>query len=517
MLDSRGIGRMLDMPISTLLKVLRNILRCYPYKITHVQQLLHANLEALYRPKDSGIKKWKLRKNSLGQFSSYFKQLCEQSLITGFPTIIATRTPWRKVVKIIVFVGCTCGFLYQTSEFLELYWAYPTMVDIKVENPDSVVLPAISFCNANRIRRKALCTMIPDDCGWFDNRSEFCTTYPKYCIPWEKDEDNVYAIPMFAYYDNVNRSREYVRQLGEKMEDIIQGCLIKTNSIFPCKNYVSVSWVDNDGYPFNCFTVETLWGQPDEEQINIPLEGKVSMLLNLQPEEYTLYYDLVLVHIGLHEAHGLGNPFREGIKLQAGRTYDIFVNQRVTIRLGAPYVTNCTNYTELWKKNGGYGSLTRRACTEKCKMESMIETEGCAAQTISYPEEYSICPDGVYPSDAIVEKCSQQCNEACKEVSYNLRQEVIFDQSAKCIDDANCKERTLFMNFVFNRLEIEKFEHHPRYESVEVFSYVGGYMGMWLGISLISLFDLAETMVALMAYPLRKTTRKRMNSVVDIY
>ncbi|KAF8781575.1 Structural maintenance of chromosomes protein like [Argiope bruennichi] len=223
---------------------------------------------------------------------------------SGFPTIIATRTPWRKVVKIIVFVGCTCGFLYQTSEFLELYWAYPTMVDIKVENPDSVVLPAISFCNANR-------------------------------------------------------------------------------------NYVSVSWVDNDGYPFNCFTVETLWGQPDEEQINIPLEGKVSMLLNLQPEEYTLYYDLVLVHIGLHEAHGLGNPFREGIKLQAGRTYDIFVNQ---------------------------------ACTEKCKMESMIETEGCAAQTISYPEEYSICPDGefkfertfgVYPSDAIVEKCSQQCNEAC--------------------------------------------------------------------------------------------------------
>ncbi|GBN01616.1 hypothetical protein AVEN_91686-1 [Araneus ventricosus] len=70
---------------------------------------------------------------------------------TGFPVIVATRTTWRKVMKVLVFVGCTCGFLYQTSEFLEMYWGYPTMVDIQVENPDSVELPAISFCNANRL------------------------------------------------------------------------------------------------------------------------------------------------------------------------------------------------------------------------------------------------------------------------------------------------------------------------------------------------------------------------------
>lgn len=44
--SARGISRMLDMPISTVRKVLRNILRCYPYKITHVQQLLPADLES---------------------------------------------------------------------------------------------------------------------------------------------------------------------------------------------------------------------------------------------------------------------------------------------------------------------------------------------------------------------------------------------------------------------------------------------------------------------------------------
>ncbi|GBO11431.1 hypothetical protein AVEN_249656-1, partial [Araneus ventricosus] len=124
----------------------------------------------------------------------------------------------------------------------------------------------------------------------------------------------------------------------------------------------------------------------------------VSLLLNMQPEDYMLYYDAVLAHIGLHEAHGLGNPFKEGIKVQAGLTYDIFVNQRVTERLKAPYVTNCMDYMELWKENGGYGPLTGKACTEKCKMESMIETVGCVAQTISYPEDYLICSDSKFKS-----------------------------------------------------------------------------------------------------------------------
>lgn len=42
--SARGIGRTLDMPVSTVNKILRNILHCYPYKITHVQQLLPADL-----------------------------------------------------------------------------------------------------------------------------------------------------------------------------------------------------------------------------------------------------------------------------------------------------------------------------------------------------------------------------------------------------------------------------------------------------------------------------------------
>ena len=41
-----GIARTLDRPTSTVLKILRNILRCYLYNIVHVQELLPSDLAA---------------------------------------------------------------------------------------------------------------------------------------------------------------------------------------------------------------------------------------------------------------------------------------------------------------------------------------------------------------------------------------------------------------------------------------------------------------------------------------
>ena len=44
--SARRIARTLDRPTSTLLKIVRNILRYYPYKIGHAQELLPSDLSA---------------------------------------------------------------------------------------------------------------------------------------------------------------------------------------------------------------------------------------------------------------------------------------------------------------------------------------------------------------------------------------------------------------------------------------------------------------------------------------
>ncbi|GFR13350.1 hypothetical protein TNCT_80981 [Trichonephila clavata] len=45
---------------------------------------------------------------------------------------------------------------------------------------------------------------------------------------------------------------------------------------------------------------------------------------------------------------------------------------------------------------------------------------------------------------------------------------------------------------------------------VETFSYIGGYVGIWLGVSLLALFDFLEATMFLIRYPFRK--RKRLGA-----
>ncbi|UYV73408.1 hypothetical protein LAZ67_10003076 [Cordylochernes scorpioides] len=45
--------------------------------------------------------------------------------------------------------------------------------------------------------------------------------------------------------------------------------------------------------------------------------------------------------------------------------------------------------------------------------------------------------------------------------------------------------------------EVTNYIYKPKYEPIEVFSFIGGYIGIWLGISLSSLADLLKILVAL--------------------
>lgn len=79
----------------------------------------------------------------------YARGLFEDSLITGVPQIILTQSISRKIMKSVVLVCCLIGFVYQTTEFLKIFWNYPTVLDIDVEYPEVIEPPAITFCNLN--------------------------------------------------------------------------------------------------------------------------------------------------------------------------------------------------------------------------------------------------------------------------------------------------------------------------------------------------------------------------------
>lgn len=86
---------------------------------------------------------------SLMGISNEFKRLLKNSVVPGLPQLAKTRNVGKRALKFIVFVGCTVGFLWQTFEFLDVYWSYPTVVDVESEFLEYVHLPAVTVCSHN--------------------------------------------------------------------------------------------------------------------------------------------------------------------------------------------------------------------------------------------------------------------------------------------------------------------------------------------------------------------------------
>ncbi|XP_076359055.1 uncharacterized protein LOC143251690 [Tachypleus tridentatus] len=56
----------------------------------------------------------------------------------------------------------------------------------------------------------------------------------------------------------------------------------------------------------------------------------------------------------------------------------------------------------------------------------------------------------------------------------------------QCLDVHNGIKVALFVN----NKELKTYQHYPRYQDVELFSYIGGYLGIWLGISLANVLEM---------------------------
>ncbi|XP_035232661.1 FMRFamide-activated amiloride-sensitive sodium channel-like isoform X2 [Stegodyphus dumicola] len=52
--------------------------------------------------------------------------------------------------------------------------------------------------------------------------------------------------------------------------------------------------------------------------------------------------------------------------------------------------------------------------------------------------------------------------------------------------------------------EVIRYQHRPQYRTVELFSYIGGYIGIWMGISLVELMDFLEALCRIFTYAFRK-------------
>ncbi|KFM74726.1 FMRFamide-activated amiloride-sensitive sodium channel, partial [Stegodyphus mimosarum] len=57
-------------------------------------------------------------------------------------------------------------------------------------------------------------------------------------------------------------------------------------------------------------------------------------------------------------------------------------------------------------------------------------------------------------------------------------------------------QNLVLLKIYYGTLEHKIFRHIPKYDTMELFSYLGGYSGVWLGFSLLTIYELIDIFIS---------------------
>ncbi|XP_067131744.1 amiloride-sensitive sodium channel subunit alpha-like isoform X2 [Centruroides vittatus] len=434
-----------------------------------------------------------------------FVKLLERVQITGVPQIVTAKDRKSKTYKLLVFVSCLIGFIIQLTLFMLKYLEYPTSLEVTVKQVDIKDLPKpmLTVCDLNGLRRTAFCKD-RSFCGIIRNLNEtqFCEEYENYCLINNYTNEDNFLIPFANAMGKADYNRRLVENIGTRPEDILK--LYKENTseiIFPNQLLKSrrCYTLDLEKVPkyklrmsFNFEFVQMLGSN---EIANI--------LLNFNLNDIFRHSESAGARVALHSKDQIVNPFINGFLIEPGKRYIIQLKAIEHNLLPPPYSTNCTKYEEM-DKNPFNETINQDRCIIECIKENWEKTCECISNSYPFRFEGEFCSSVDCIQKVNNDECYQKCRKSCRftvfeydinEFSNDFDYFLYPKNLGKDYFDIPYSKWLTEMTFLYKRLELHTYRYKAQYEMIELFGYVGGYIGVWLGISLIAVFDLLEIII----------------------
>eukprot|EP00058_Branchiostoma_floridae_P016534 XP_002602022.1 hypothetical protein BRAFLDRAFT_82611 [Branchiostoma floridae] len=277
------------------------------------------------------------------------------------------------------------------------------------------------------------------------------------------------------------------------------------------------------------------------EHTQYPFAGEEGISL---PPGYT-----VSIGLSQHTQYPFAGRGEEGISLPPGYTVSIGLSQTLLERKGGKYGP-CTDgkgkgFYRL--KNGTHVRLfpdtysySVKLCEKTCLQQQIVERCGCADPYIRIPDNEVPC----HPRDQcrtdfkkLYLNGSLQCDcpEACRETVFSST--VGFGEwpapryAETFIDDMTTRHGTGFGNLgtaaeiregfiqvtvYFENMKIEHIYETPSYEVENLLGDIGGQLGLWMGISIMTVIELAEFLTDVVIFLTMRRKKAEQPSPPDV-
>ncbi|KAF8792420.1 Degenerin mec-4 like protein [Argiope bruennichi] len=481
-----------------------------------------------------------LKRSYWTRFCRHAKKILEKSAIAGVPQIVAANNPILKLLRAAVFFSCLFGFLYQFFTFLQLYWAYPIVMDVQVKSPSKILVPAFTICDHNGYTLKNYCSITKHKCVPVLNDTEFCLIRRRYCHRRKLPPGFMIPPDQSLIIHEIMNGRNATAIPEIPQNHMIKNCEMLIGEDAPtttCSKARKTPYTKGDIVTrTNCLMFNSIWDLPGATIQDMPSTTVINLLLLTNKTDYfpQIGDQFVAMYIDFHSPMTLTNPFVNGFIMYPGMRYKYYIKERILKLLPAPYSTNCTDYLTEWKKNGNKGPISLADCIEYCKLELIRKQRKCVDFFNFYPHNEPlcetgckdfVCSSGYKDVDGMSESltkfgkiCAEKCRPGCDQKVYEITKEEIQvpEEVFAQIPDRHSWKQYIYVRLSFDKFDITTYSYTPKFELIETFCYLGGYVGIWLGISLVAVFDFVESIIIILKHPYRRMRNKFRTKVHPI-
>ena len=432
----------------------------------------------------------------------------------ALPNIVKARNVL--VVKIIwacCFIASTVYCSITLKKLLDDYYSYSSTTSTKFISESPALFPAVTICNIKTVDKKNNLDYVNSFMGSYNNESYYNFT------PYFFIHSMIYDLRF-----NVNTKltdNETKKKIGYQIEDILISCYYNSHK---CS-------AEDFGYFYdpwrgNCYTFNSGLNGSDVKKVgcaNGPFSGLILELFlgNVDNETYYEFNDGV--RISIHNQSFA--PFTIGLELKAptNAETDFIVNRNFIIKLPSPH-GNCvdviskqfeSNLVDYILNDFGY-SYTQKYCFSLCQQLEIINKCGCSdLRRPGFKNNSNYCRDTTQVTcigDVIgsfnfnqTAKCNKLCPFECESIVYTTSSNRAFYPN-KYYSEQVLAKYTQYVrpNINLNPQSVAKVNVY--YESMkyavttdsisitsdDLLSNFGGTLGLYLGISFLSLIEIVE-------------------------
>lgn len=466
------------------------------------------------------------QKNDETNEQTLIKNFGSYTTLHGFHFLFDSNSTVRRIIWLILMLVCLVILAFTIKENYLKLLRYESLVTKDIENSKRLLFPAVSICNQNMLLKSKI----------QDTDAQLYLDGIDYLMPANPGRDDTQQAPrgVGASFD----IEKAVREAGHNLTAMLKFCSWRGERC-GAENFTTfVSFYRGLCYTFNS-------GAPGHPLLDVTSSGitqALSLIIDVQPNEYygPFSYEGTGLKVLLHDQNAFPDIENLGMDVTPGYNTNIRIQRSKMINLEPPFQPPCGARQLVTTKI--YSTST---CYYECYQKKLMDVCNCRSLGMPYGGEFNVSKfcsteeirNCILPTTASLNPSDCDCPVQCEKIKYGLQLSSAYFPSLHFWDalyklfngtdngtatDALqeiIRRRLLKLNIFYESLSTEVTTKKPAYDILAFGSDMGGTMGLFLGCSLLTLFEFLDLLIlaSFRCYAAKKSTSKKINHKSESY